>query len=97
MRNIIFCKSSRARIGFDVDFADNSLYGCAQEYVRGFAVIDGKAAPAVAEVYPSCYADGRSFVRALHLEGVTIKFSERGHAFAGPLWLFETNGVDYRS
>ena len=97
MRKISFVKSSRARIGFDIEFADNSLYGCAQEYVRGFAVIDGKVAPAVAEVYPSCYADGSSFIRSIQMNGLTLKFSEAGNAFAGPLWLFETNGVDYRS
>ncbi|NCU28730.1 MAG: hypothetical protein EOM85_03630 [Candidatus Moranbacteria bacterium] len=97
MRNVIFVKSSKAFIGFDVKEFENSLYDCPQKFVKGFAVIDGKAVPAVAEVYPSCYANGASFVRTLHLDGLTIRFSEAGNAFAGPLWLFETDGVDYRS
>jgi len=97
MRNIKFSKSSRALIDFPVQEFENSLYDRPQEFVRGFVVIDGKASPAVAEVYPSCYADGSSFIRSIQMKGLTLKFSEAGNAFAGPLWLFETNGVDYRS
>lgn len=97
MRNIIFVKSSRSCINFGWEKFDNSLYDCYQKFEKGFAVIDGKAIPAIAEVYPSCYADGTSFIRSLQMHGLTIKFSERGNAFAGPLFLFETDGVDYRS
>lgn len=97
MRKISFVKSSRSCINFGYEKFENSLYDCYQKFERGFAVIDGKAYAAVAEVYPRCYADGRSFIRSLQMKGLTISFSESGNAFAGPLWLFETTGVDYRS
>lgn len=97
MRSIKFSKSSKAVVNFGWEEFENSLYDCAQEFIKGFVSIDGKTYSAIAEVYPSCYANGKSFIRSIQMKDLTIKFSESGNAFAGPLWLFETTGVDYRS